>query len=342
MSEARAPHESAARPAALAAWRTMLGGLEGQVETLALQVEKLRLQLVELGEQSDAVLMAIEMHDGEYAAAGGAAAETPTDDAHAVSQEEREREREEIRRQVEQLRAEFAPEDGAADDNEANSVAFEAAEASDREAEAVTVWEGQPGAATERDAADEELDEREQVRRAVEQVRAEMTGELAPAAEDKAATTTDKDESAPADSDDARREEVRRAVERAKAALAGATADDTPKEISRWPAMQDTGLTPPPQERRGSGAPVIVIDDPEGRVELVQVYQVLSRVGSAGTAVLMNYTHHNVTIGINSFDLPETEQVVTAVQGVFGRACSPQLEGSKLTLRIGSERISAA
>ena len=354
MSEARSPRVKQPQPLTAEAWRTLVGGLESQVEALAQQVDKLRTSLADLAGQSEAIVGIIVQ---AHATAPVAPIEAPTAEAEPdLSEEERELEREEVHRQVEQLRAELATgrsEDGLEGEREDFAVTAQQEPAEDAAgAFAEREQDGEaPLARGEETAAPvsaEEEDEREKVRRAVEQVRVEMAASLGSGFSDEAfgePREAAAEGAATGEHEEARREEVRRAVERARADLSGGPATAEPvREALNWTGVRDTGLTPPPTEdRRPSvGAPIIVIDDPEGRVELVQVYQMLNRVGSAGTAVLMNYTHHSVTIGINSLDLPPSEQVAAAVQSVFGRACKTQMDGNRMTVRIGSEQSSVA
>jgi hypothetical protein len=143
---------------------------------------------------------------------------------------------------------------------------------------------------------------------------------------------------------DAVRDQVRRAVEAARAELAAGTlkrdeeepAAAAPVEGDAAPAFSWL------LERSSSQTPSIVIDDPEGTVELVLVYQALGRVGFASQAVLLDYTHHAVTIGINSLDMPNTNDLEKAVEAVFGRPARAQIEGARVTVRLMNGQAKAA
>lgn len=91
-----------------------------------------------------------------------------------------------------------------------------------------------------------------------------------------------------------------------------------------------------------SAAPIIVVDDPDGRVELAGVYEMLGFVGMADQASLLNYTHYSATVGINSLKLPEPQAFGEAAEKAFGRPCTCQNEGGRLTLRLGSKDAKSA
>jgi hypothetical protein len=86
-----------------------------------------------------------------------------------------------------------------------------------------------------------------------------------------------------------------------------------------------------------TGPPVIVFDDPEGRVELSQVFATLSRIDRSSHAALLNYTPHTVTIGLSMLaQLPHADELVKAAQAVFGRSCRVKTEGNRTTVEVGS------
>jgi hypothetical protein len=80
------------------------------------------------------------------------------------------------------------------------------------------------------------------------------------------------------------------------------------------------------EQRLASVAPQIMIEDPSGRVELVRVYQALARLGRAGDASLTNYTPHSVTVVLESGNAPSNTDLGAAVQDAFGRACQVSVD----------------
>lgn len=80
------------------------------------------------------------------------------------------------------------------------------------------------------------------------------------------------------------------------------------------------------EQRLASVAPQIMIEDPSGRVELVRVYQALARLGRAGDASLTNYTPHSVTVVLESGNPPANTELGAAVQDAFGRACQVSVD----------------
>jgi hypothetical protein len=221
---------------------------------------------------------------------------------------------------------------------------------------------GQPAAepTPEKPAAAEELDEdaaREEVRRAVAEARAALAAGKLTAAEagtaeetgdETAGNVTDEAEEASAeepaaaqDDEDpeAAREAVRRAVEEAKAQLAAGQLvldDDGESAVVPIPTaprfqlpVSDEPMTPM----------AMVIEDPEGRVELARVYDALSRMECAPHAALLNYTAHSVTVGLNAgVAMPQADVVASAIEGAFGRPCQVAAEGVRLSVRIGERR----
>jgi hypothetical protein len=200
---------------------------------------------------------------------------------------------------------------------------------------------GASASAEPAEAVDEEA-EREKVRRAVEEARAELLGGRAlreEAPEDVAAGTESPQDAEPEDEED-QREKVRRAVEAARAEMMGlGPRRDDPD------AEEDEDGNPPvripkpkwqPASREDYAAPVMVIEDGEGHVELARVYEILNRLECASQATLLNYTTHSVSIGINSREnLPEAGKLGEAVKAVFGRPCQVSADGSRLSVQLG-------
>ena len=139
------------------------------------------------------------------------------------------------------------------------------------------------------------------------------------------------------------RDEVRRAVEAAKAEMASGwgrgeepAAETAEKKRFSFPNWETTHMEP-------SGPPVIVIKDPEGRVELARVYEALSRVNCDENAALLNYTPHSVTVGLNvRASVPTKEAMAEAVEKVFGRKCRVESDGVRVSVDIGGGQEEAA
>jgi hypothetical protein len=89
------------------------------------------------------------------------------------------------------------------------------------------------------------------------------------------------------------------------------------------------------EEKLASIAPQIMIDDPSGRVELVRVYQALARLGRASEANLANYTPHSVTLILESGAPPSNAELAAAVEEAFGRACDVTIDGAgRIVVRL--------
>ena len=201
---------------------------------------------------------------------------------------------------------------------------------------------------------------REQVRKAVAQLRAEL-GDSEPVDEVPLSPVPEIVlQSAAVNDMDAVREEVRRAVEAARTEIdavraqsaaslrsekqstafesryAGSVATDVAPAAPEKP--QTAPILPPPSanrtEDKSISASTIVIEDSEGRVELVRVYDALSRVECADNALLLNYTPHSVTVGLGLAPLPDTEVLKKAVSQVFQRTCEASLEGGRLSITL--------
>jgi hypothetical protein len=178
-------------------------------------------------------------------------------------------------------------------------------------------------------------DRRREVADMVAKMRAEMSAGAA-AVEDEG---VDIHPSATSD-DSAVRDEVRRAVEAARAEMSSgwvgagsSTASPSGSEEKKFsfPDWQNARVEP-------SGPPVIVIKDPEGRVELARVYETLNRVDCDENAALLNYTPHSVTVGLNMrATVPTREGLASAVEAVFGRKCRVESDGVRLSVEIGRD-----
>jgi hypothetical protein len=82
--------------------------------------------------------------------------------------------------------------------------------------------------------------------------------------------------------------------------------------------------------------PSIVIEDEVGRVELVRVYDTLSRIGCAEQAALLNYSPHSVTVGLHTRLGPvPLDELADAVRASFGRECEVTTDGVRIGVRLG-------
>jgi hypothetical protein len=133
------------------------------------------------------------------------------------------------------------------------------------------------------------------------------------------------------------REQVRRAVEEAKAEIesggvkelqAHAIADAFDPEKLRIPhheaAFDERFLQPA----------ILVIDDPEGRVELVRVYRTLARLEVAATANLANYSSHSVTVQLEERNVPAAQDINDAITYAFERECTVDIDGNRASIRL--------
>jgi hypothetical protein len=185
---------------------------------------------------------------------------------------------------------------------------------------------------------EEAEDPREAVRRMVEQTRTELFFGAPSGASER---TRNEAESAEVDP----RQAVRRAVEASRAELGlGQPEDEAPPhgESSPRPMQMPDAVRTDSGRFAGLealGAPsLIVIEDPEGRVELVQVYATLDRISKASQAALLNYTPHSVTVGLNSFaQPPSTDELAAAAEAVFGRSCKVANDGTRLSVLVGGK-----
>ncbi len=183
--------------------------------------------------------------------------------------------------------------------------------------------------------ARDEKDPREAVRRMVERTRAELMSGAADASE--AALP----EAEPEDEDP--REAVRRAVEASRAELGLNERDEEPlgEEPARQPMHIPSAKEVDSNRFAGlnalGGPSLIVIEDPEGRVELVQVYATLDKISKSAQASLLNYTPHSVTVGLNAFSqAPSEGELESAAEAVFGRPCQVVNDGTRLSVVVGA------
>ncbi len=179
-------------------------------------------------------------------------------------------------------------------------------------------------------------DVRDQVRRAVEEARVEMeAGNLA----------STEVAGGRSDSEGDAREQVRRAVEEARAEME-ATRPSALAEGSGWAAPERAEMRIPhhssPIDERLLMPANIVIDDPEGRVELVRVYRTLARLERASTATLANYSTHSVTVQLEEGQLPSEQEIGDAVNYAFERDCTVEIDGNRASVRLSSGKTRAA
>ena len=242
-----------------------------------------------------------------------------------VSEEEEAR-RQEVARVVAELRG------GESVGSEVIATEFQADEPGpdDSSSEVSQVESGLERAEAEASGEADEETRREEVARMV----AEMRARDSAGGEHEGATVAGEESS-----DVDVRDEVRRAVEAARAEMAsgwvktdeGETAAAGDAKKFSFPDWQNAHMEP-------SGPPVIVIKDPEGRVELARVYETLSQVHCDENAALLNYTPHSVTVGLNTrASVPTTEAMEQAIQTVFGRKCRVESDGVRVSVEIGKE-----
>jgi hypothetical protein len=174
---------------------------------------------------------------------------------------------------------------------------------------------GEPAASVEPVAAEEEEDPREAVRRAVEQAKAEMGFAPTPVA-------------ATPDDEEAAREAVRQAVEAARAEMGneGRTTLSSLMEAPKRPLM-----AMPTHRPERVHPPTITIEDPEGRVELAAVYNLLKHLDCAANSSQLSDGR-----------TPEGEVVAEAVRDVFERENAVQVDGLNVIVKLGANYIRAA
>jgi hypothetical protein len=226
---------------------------------------------------------------------------------------------------------------------------------------------------------------REEVRRAVEQMRAELGGDTdrgaqppreadvsngeswrdaahyeTPDGREEVSTVSDivapradagehepPEELASPQSDVDVREQVRKAVEAAKAELEGdATQPTRAPAPSIAEAFDSESLRIPHHEpvfdERSLQPALLVIDDPEGRVELVRVYRTLARLDVAASANLANYSSHSVTVQLEERKLPDLQEISGAVGYAFERECTVDIDGNRANVRLFGSRTRVA
>jgi hypothetical protein len=256
------------------------------------------------------------------------AAEPKAEDPEAAA-------REELRRAVMEARDEIAA--GIADDT--NDVADSEEKAEAEEPAAAIVGAEAPAAGLDEEARREEL------RRAVEASRAEITKEAKPSlAElmnakpidavietDEAAVEPEGEAGGEPLDEEAMREELRRAVEASRAEISSSKAVEADR-----PSPLDFNAKKAASKEPEIHMPIVVIDDPDGRVELVKVYRTLARLGCGADANLINYTPHGVTISLDPRVMPADDDWGQAVEAVFDRPCELMRDSSHLRVRIAS------
>jgi hypothetical protein len=270
-----------------------------------------------------------------------AAASPPEEDASKSAADAEEARREEVRLAVERARL-------AMDEANAAAPAVDPEEAR-REEVRLAVERARAEMFGEKQAppVDDDEAKREEVRRMVESTRGSLSwstmksdggswGQFQPEpggfsiGRDQAPPKPVGESNEPSDPDQARREEVRRAVEAARAEMA--PEDAGPKIV---PIVPRPG-SPSPKGADFNGPPVIVIEDPSGRVELSQVFATLSKVDRSAQAALLNYSPHSVTIGLGMTSaVPDPNELALAAQSVFGRSCTVKLDGNRTAIEVG-------
>ena len=178
-------------------------------------------------------------------------------------------------------------------------------------------------------AVDDEEAAREAVRLAVEQAKAEM------------ATAGQVPGSEPLDDEEAAREAVRKAVMQARTEMAttGSLSEDIPEPVAKAPAF----VVPPPHRPERVHPPTITIEDPEGRVELARVYNLLKYLDCAANSSLLNYSSRQVSVQLSdSKHAPAGENVGEAVREVFERENNVSVDGLNVIVKLGDDYIKAA
>lgn len=253
--------------------------------------------------------------------------------------------REAVRRAVEEAKAELSagslsnedatsqqPESQAGSENEEDP-----REAMRRAVEQAKADLGMPGYARPQFEAPAEMSQttdqhddeaaREAVRQAVEQAKAER------AFAENAIGTLSEEEAA--------REAVRQAVAKARTEMAttGSIAEEEPEPVEKRPAF----VVPPPHRPERVHPPTITIEDPEGRVELARVYNLLKRLDVAANSSLLNYSSRQVAVQLSdSKTAPEGDNVMDAVREVFERENDVSVDGLNVIVKLGNDYVQAA
>jgi hypothetical protein len=160
----------------------------------------------------------------------------------------------------------------------------------------------------------------------------------------------DTSETAAEDPEDIR-DQVRRAVEMTRNEIEGETApslDANSREpgLATEPSSASAAIVERPKggpDLDGFfGIPTLVIENPGGRVELANVYQMLAKLDCAASANLVNYLAHGVTITVGEPNLPEGDRIKRAVESAFGRGCHIVVDGKRATIRLDSQETKVA
>ncbi len=158
-------------------------------------------------------------------------------------------------------------------------------------------------------------------------------------------TTDSASESAtePSAEEEDRREEVRRAVEQARAEIGG---DANPAEASKPEEPRSilmasmAGAEGRVSDDLDVKPPVLIIENTDGRVELVQVFETLNRVQQSAQAALMNHSSSSISVGLNLLSDPlDPDELVKAAEEVFGKECSVKSHGSEISILVGLRKV---
>ena len=177
---------------------------------------------------------------------------------------------------------------------------------------------------------------RDPVRRAVMQARAELTH-----------GTPQPHETSPVHDEEAAREAVRQAVAQARGEMAGSgqvsLADDA---ATPGPSRFNSAQRPPPPHTvrpESLHPPTLTIEDPEGRVELARVYNLLKHVDRVAQSSLLSYTSRQVSVALGEeLPVPSEDELAAAVREVLERQCEVRADGNNLIVRLGSNYLRAA
>ena len=100
---------------------------------------------------------------------------------------------------------------------------------------------------------------------------------------------------------------------------------------------------PPPYRAERVHPPTITIEDPEGRVELARVYNLLKHLDCAANSSLLNYSSRQVSVQLSdSKYAPDGENVGDAVREVFERENNVSVDGLNVIVKLGEDYIKAA
>ncbi len=147
----------------------------------------------------------------------------------------------------------------------------------------------------------------------------------------------------PQPDDHVRRDEVRRAVEQARADI------DDVESSAEMPSAED-----PPSSLMASMAgaeerasddlpvkpPVVIIENSDGRVELVQVFQALNRVQHSTQPALLNHSSNSISVGLSSLSDPlDPDALAKAAEEVFGKECTAESRGNEISILVGKRKV---